>query len=150
VSTQFQIAEYKSLVRLTWAKIEAAGEQPNQLFHKRLAELDQTVAGYFKGEFFSCLLFLFLMPVSFDWRSKTSEWPIRTCFSSFVLWLCFFNILLIELNLGRVFTDSVQSELGGLPFFSLIRTTVEKLDDFDSLVPVLQGAGRVQRKYGFL
>jgi hypothetical protein len=44
-------------------------------------------------------------------------------------------------------TDANQVQNGGTPFFELVRQTVRKLDDFDSLVPVLQAAGKVQRKY---
>jgi hypothetical protein len=46
-----QIEEYKRVVRLTWTKVEAAGDAPNQLFHKRLNELDSSVALMFKGSF---------------------------------------------------------------------------------------------------
>jgi hypothetical protein len=44
-------------------------------------------------------------------------------------------------------TDANQVQNGGTPFFELVRQTVHKLDDFDSLVPTLQAAGKVQRKY---
>jgi hemoglobin-like flavoprotein len=41
----------------------------------------------------------------------------------------------------------VQSESGATPFFELIRLTVKKIDDFESLVPILQSAGKYQRKF---
>lgn len=45
-------------------------------------------------------------------------------------------------------TDSFLIENSAAPFLTIISTAVSKLDDLDSLVPILQAQGKLQRKAG--
>ena len=55
-----QISEYKAAVRASWSKIETAGDAPNQVFHKRLAEQDAAVAELFNGTIDCAIAHLFV------------------------------------------------------------------------------------------
>lgn len=141
-----QISEYKAAVRASWSKVETTGDAANQVFHKRLAEQDAAVAELFKGAFLIGSQSLIACPGRVRHHlnctiscSRPNHTHTPNHYSRLFRRLC---------ESPRSSPDSKQTEAGGTPFFELIRMTIKKIDDFDSLVPALQAAGRVQRKVG--